>query len=77
MVGGDELSENSDPLLGLALMVQHGETRIYVLEAELKMGASKTERIRILLSNESRRENQRKTRWEWSCRHKNECEKCD
>ena len=33
----DELSENLNPLLA-----QLGETRIYVLEAERKMDASKT-----------------------------------
>ena len=38
MVGGDELSENSNPLLATQL----SETRIYVLEAELKKNASKT-----------------------------------
>ena len=39
MAGGEELSENSKPLLGLAF---DGEMRIYVLEAELNMDATKT-----------------------------------
>ena len=39
MAGGDELTENSNTL---HLMATFGETRIYVLEAELKMDASKT-----------------------------------
>ena len=30
------------------LMAQHGETRIYILEVELKMDDSQTERIRML-----------------------------
>ena len=38
MDGGDELSENSNPLLALVF----DDTRIYVLEAELKKDASKT-----------------------------------
>ena len=41
MAGVDELSEKSDPLLGLHLMAQLGNTRVYVLKAELKMDASK------------------------------------
>ena len=30
------------------LIAQHGETRIYILEVELKMDASQTERIKML-----------------------------
>ena len=37
----DELSEKSNPLLGLHLVAQLGKTRVYVLKAELKMDASK------------------------------------
>ena len=33
------------------LMAQHGETRIYILEVELKMDDSQTERIRMLGCN--------------------------
>ena len=42
MAGGDEVSENSNPLLGLAFEAQLRKTRIYVLEAEVKTDASKT-----------------------------------
>ena len=42
MAGGDELSEDSNQLLGLAFDGTISETRIYVLEAELKMDASTT-----------------------------------
>ena len=41
MAGVDELSEKSNPLLGLHLMAQLGKTRVYVLKAQLKMDASK------------------------------------
>ena len=30
------------------LMAQHGETRIYILEVELKIDASQTERMKML-----------------------------
>ena len=39
MAGGDELTEDSNPL---HLVATFGETRIYALEAELEMDASKT-----------------------------------
>ena len=42
MAGGDELRENSNPLLGLAFDGTTWRNEIYVLEAELTMDASKT-----------------------------------
>ena len=42
MAGGDELRENSNPLLGLAFDGTTWWNEIYVLEAELTMDASKT-----------------------------------
>ena len=41
MAGVDELTEKSDPLLGLHLMAQLRKTKVFVLKAELKMDASK------------------------------------
>ena len=42
MAGGDELRENSNPLLGLTFDGTTWWNEIYVLEAELTMDASKT-----------------------------------
>ena len=42
MADRDELLENMSPFKASHLMAQHGETRNYVLEAELKMDASQT-----------------------------------
>ena len=42
MAGGDELRENSNPLLGLTFDGTTLWNEIYVLEAELTMDASKT-----------------------------------
>ena len=42
VTGRVELCENMNPLQGLTFDGKHGETKSYVLEAELKMDASQT-----------------------------------
>ena len=42
MAGRDELREDSNPCKAEHFMAQQGETRICILEVELKMDASQT-----------------------------------